>query len=906
MHQQSRLAVCDTVYALAATALLVLSTGCALTARDSGTISALPAATPGGLNGKVHGGQQPVVGATIQLYEVGTTGYTAGIAKPILTKTVTTDSNGNFSISGDYSCDSGAYVYLTAAGGNPGAGINANLAEMAALGPCSVLLANAASTYIFLSEETTVAAAYAMAQFAGHTAYGTALSAQGGSGGTAVPADNFTTSSTNVQGIANAMAIAQVITSNTTGSSPGSNTDGAATPEYWQVHTLANILAACINSTGTTSGAGDGTLCGTLFANVNIPSGTNPATGLAYAAPADTIQAALYMALNPTISSTQQTNLYSLITSNSPYQPYAASASKMYDLSLAVSYLPVIPGTSTTLLYQPAKVAIDAYGNAWVANNPSNSTYNGTAANNGFFVELDPTGNPIRAGAAAGSTASNYQLTAYSVGGAANTTLAGQNNGTATPSSFPFLDEAIDTSGNVWAPDYMTSNVVKITGSGAAYTSSGYTTGLHNGGNGGDSGGNGAIGYALPTSGGGTGNGTTSIYPTTIAIDGSNDVFVTTNAGTASTSEALSCATYTSSSGLSGSGDKGLLTFVGGSATNVQYSRFGGAIYSPLAVDGGSADKVGGVAIPGSPFVWGLSYNTGGENASLGGSSYAGLLSQNYTATGGANSQFANASQQGCATPLSYNYVSASSTLIGISSTLYTSAVTEVPGTLGSNGANTSQITVVPSEAGGGDAAAYMMGTPYGMAIDGSGNVWTANIGYVDSTSATVGSGTNGSVKTSISKITPTYGSAFTPASAAANFSYTIYHDMAGLSSSAGVQPRFLAADGGGNMWFTYNSSGAGVGAITSGGTAFSPAYASTDIGFIGSACPSTCTFIGTTTGYTRSNGPKQIAIDGSGNVWVPQQGTSSNEVTVIIGSAVPVATPLSLSIKNGTFGAKP
>ena len=79
------------------------------------------------VRGIVHGGQQPLSGAVIQLYPVGTTGYgsagtglisgaaqsTAGIAL--------TDANGNFNITGKYTCPSAStLVYLTATGGNPG------------------------------------------------------------------------------------------------------------------------------------------------------------------------------------------------------------------------------------------------------------------------------------------------------------------------------------------------------------------------------------------------------------------------------------------------------------------------------------------------------------------------------------------------------------------------------------------------------------------------------------------------------------------------------------------------------------------------------------------------------------------------------------------------------------------
>src|ERR1700756_3837028 len=53
------------------------------------------------LHGRVHGGQQPVVGATVQLYAAGTAGYGSS-ATPLLTSAVTTDPTGSFSITGDY------------------------------------------------------------------------------------------------------------------------------------------------------------------------------------------------------------------------------------------------------------------------------------------------------------------------------------------------------------------------------------------------------------------------------------------------------------------------------------------------------------------------------------------------------------------------------------------------------------------------------------------------------------------------------------------------------------------------------------------------------------------------------------------------------------------------------------
>jgi protocatechuate 3,4-dioxygenase beta subunit len=79
------------------------------------------------LQGRVHGGQSPVSGAVIQLWQVGSggNGTAAGalISGAALTTSgeALTDGNGNFNITSQYSCPSSTtLVYLTATGGNPG------------------------------------------------------------------------------------------------------------------------------------------------------------------------------------------------------------------------------------------------------------------------------------------------------------------------------------------------------------------------------------------------------------------------------------------------------------------------------------------------------------------------------------------------------------------------------------------------------------------------------------------------------------------------------------------------------------------------------------------------------------------------------------------------------------------
>lgn len=86
------------------------------------------------LHGSVHGGQQPVTGATIQLYSAGLTGYGSAATSliPISAQVpfsgpgtgALTDGNGGFQISGDYTCPSAtSQVYITSTGGNPGLGV---------------------------------------------------------------------------------------------------------------------------------------------------------------------------------------------------------------------------------------------------------------------------------------------------------------------------------------------------------------------------------------------------------------------------------------------------------------------------------------------------------------------------------------------------------------------------------------------------------------------------------------------------------------------------------------------------------------------------------------------------------------------------------------------------------------
>jgi trimeric autotransporter adhesin len=263
----------------------------------------------------VYGGQQPVSGSTLQLYAVGTTGD-GSPATPLLTQTVTSDANGNFTITGAYTCPSAStLVYVTATGGNPGLSSgtnNAALALMAALGPCGSL---GPSTFISMNELTTVAAVWALAPFM--SSYSSI-----GSG------------SADAAALASAFTLASEYVNTTTGTAPGLNVPAGTTVPVAQLNTLADILSSCVNSAGGV--AGDGSVCGTLFVAATPSGGT---------APVEVAGAGLNIANSPTAN---VSSLFGLVTATAPFQPVLAAVPADFTVGLALpSTLSISPGTLT-------------------------------------------------------------------------------------------------------------------------------------------------------------------------------------------------------------------------------------------------------------------------------------------------------------------------------------------------------------------------------------------------------------------------------------------------------------------------------------------------------------------------------------------------------------------------------
>jgi len=327
------------------------------------------------VQGKVHGGQQPVTGATIQLWSVGSTGYGSTASKLLGSNVVTTDTNGNFSITGDYTCPAtgNGLVYITSTGGNPGLapGTNNSAIVMAsALGSCATLLANASTTFVFIDEVTTAATAVALAQYFTPTF--------GSSSTDSFGAPNTTQAQV---GITNAFATVNNLVNTSTGNAVTTSTltnagfTITATPESAKLYTIADILAACVNSDGSSSSPCQTT----LFPDVTPTSGTQPT---------DTLQAAVDMALNPTSSggSGYAMNMAALYGLQNGTPPYPGASSQPTDWTIGINYADST--TNAPVLTDPADVAVDASGNIWVVNDNG-----GTSA--GALGELGPTGTPL-------------------------------------------------------------------------------------------------------------------------------------------------------------------------------------------------------------------------------------------------------------------------------------------------------------------------------------------------------------------------------------------------------------------------------------------------------------------------------------------------------------------------------
>ena len=320
------------VFALS-TVLLLSLTGC-----GAGTSFSNPT-TSVAFKGKVFGGQQPVANAAITVWEVGSATY-GSAATSLATTTSGADGTFNFA-DGSYTCSDGEQVYITASGGNSASleFTNPNIMLATGLGNCAA----AQSATVEINEVTTVATAFALAQFFTSTLGSTSTDSFGTPG---ADLGAFTNS--------NQYTIPMLIDVPTGMVNPNNAT---TTIEAAKIYTIANILAACVND------AADFSNCKTLYQNTTLPGLGNPV-------PSDTLQAAVQMSRYPYLNIT---NLYQLASSK---PPFIGLATPPNDWTVGVSYTSSnyalsVTGASTSPLdpdifsATSATIDIDSGGYIW-------------------------------------------------------------------------------------------------------------------------------------------------------------------------------------------------------------------------------------------------------------------------------------------------------------------------------------------------------------------------------------------------------------------------------------------------------------------------------------------------------------------------------------------------------------
>jgi hypothetical protein len=237
--------------------------------------------------------------------------------------------------------------------------------------------------YVYINEVSTVAAAYAFAPFTANAAVSSAFSS------TTNDATHIGTSSTNLVGIENAALNAGQLYS-INGSGPVSTTfageghiANATTPigngiiSQVTIDTLADILAACVDSysTNTTVGGSNiSTQCNTLFNYASSNGVPSTATGGGTQA-FDTATAAINIALHPAgpppsasvTSSSWVNTLYSISNGIAPFAP--ALTTQPNDFTVGILYTaanyPVPSSSGDYYFYYTSGIAVDGIGDVW-------------------------------------------------------------------------------------------------------------------------------------------------------------------------------------------------------------------------------------------------------------------------------------------------------------------------------------------------------------------------------------------------------------------------------------------------------------------------------------------------------------------------------------------------------------
>ena len=383
--------------------------------------------------GVVKAGTLPVVGASVMVYAAGAKRNGSG-ATALLSTALTTDANGSFAVPAGFVCPySNTVIYAVSTGGQAGTGgvANSGVVLAAVLGTCGSIASGASFT---INEATTVATAYAMAQFF------------------SVDPISLAATATNSSGIALAAATATNLVDPKTGAVPGSGFPATGAAPVKKINSLANLLNACVVSSGGGSSA-----CQQLFTAAYGPAGKGPQE-----TSGETFGAAISLAKN---AGENVAELYELSEASAAYGPVLGTAPD--DWTLLVNY-------GGGGMDSPSAVSIDSNGRVWVANyfavaslftntgepvfpngitgDHLENSYGGAVyVDDSFWVANEESGSDFNEGLGSISVLSSTGVLDghYLTGGI----------------NFP-LAVAFDTSGMAWVVDYGDSSVTLLDGSG--------------------------------------------------------------------------------------------------------------------------------------------------------------------------------------------------------------------------------------------------------------------------------------------------------------------------------------------------------------------------------------------------------------------------------------------------------
>ena len=428
------------------------------TATPSPSPTPTPISTPSLALGGTVTGPDPISGAQVTAWAIGTTGYGQGATQLAC---VTTDTNGNFAfgtspgcggaLSSGFLCSgSSEQVYLTATGGTDGSQTapNPQIALLAALGPCGTI---STSSAVVINEFSTIASVYALEQFAnGSSPYPIGAPA------------------TNAVGLSHALATITNLINPSDGVIPGPNLPPGVTIPTAKINTLAAVLAGCVDSTGTLTGAPspcNELMCDAIPGAVYNPTDGDCTTPTDVTLPTDTLGATIAIAAHPgtvnvadlcSLASTVAARFAPTIACNSSSMPPSPT-----DWGLALNF-------TAGGLDHPSAIGIDASGDVWIANEYS-------PGGTGTITEYGPTGALLSPATGYADPSLDYPV-ALAIDASADVWIAnaiGSSLSEMNASGEPLdgagfigggLDEpsaiAIDTTGNVWVANNTSSGAV--------------------------------------------------------------------------------------------------------------------------------------------------------------------------------------------------------------------------------------------------------------------------------------------------------------------------------------------------------------------------------------------------------------------------------------------------------------